>query len=117
MIAGSKVMSEAASASTRGEMPCASASFLKAASHCSKLAVLRQRGAAKAGPASRPIRRTASHFRSVVRIGKAALYKAGRDSAQGLVWVKRQAGAALKTRFCRNDDGRLLTFGAANFHF
>ena len=33
-------------------MPCASASFLKAASQASKLPVLRQRGAASAGPAS-----------------------------------------------------------------
>ena len=39
---GSKVIDGDASAMTRGEMPCAMASFLKASSHLSKLPVLRQ---------------------------------------------------------------------------
>ena len=52
MMAGSKVTPSSAAEIAWREMPCASASFLKAASQASKLPVLRQRGAASAGPAS-----------------------------------------------------------------
>src|SRR5207244_1803812 len=50
MMAGSKVTPSSAAAMAWREMPAAAASCLKSASHFSKLPVLRQRGAASAGP-------------------------------------------------------------------
>ena len=97
MMVGSKVRSGAASAITCGEMPCASASFLKSASHFSKLAVFWQRGAARAGPANAVTSNAAAHFNTVLRIEKVrlALGVVARQSARRAACVKRDQAQAL----------------------
>src|SRR6185437_12574198 len=86
-----------ASASICGGMPCASASFLKSASHLSKLAVFWQRGAAMTGPANAVTSNAAAHFNTVFRIEKVrlALGVVARQSARRADSVKRDQAQAL----------------------
>jgi hypothetical protein len=72
-------------------MPCASASFLKSASHFSKLAVFWQRGAAMTGPANAVTNNAAAHFNTVLRIEQVrlGLSVVARQSARRTDCVKR----------------------------